>query len=140
MFDLKVTKKKNICILGHMGSGKSIIGKDLSNYLNLKYYDIDKEIELNTRKSIKLIFEEKGEKYFRNIEEKICLKLLTKNNCVISLGGGSIINKKITEDYSSSSSVSSDEKNPSSKRRARTSSGTTLPCSSKNSGCNLGAS
>ena len=95
MFDLSVIKKKNICFLGHMGSGKSIIGKDLSNYLNLKYYDIDKEIELRTKKSIKLIFEEEGEKYFRNIEEKICLKLLTKNNCVISLGGGSIINKKI---------------------------------------------
>ena len=95
MFDLKVIKKKNICILGHMGSGKSIIGKDLSNYLNLKYYDIDKEIELKTKKSIRLIFEEEGEKYFRNIEEKICLKILTKNNCVISLGGGSIINKKI---------------------------------------------
>ncbi len=95
MFDLTDIKKKNICIMGHMGSGKSIIGKDLSNYLNLKYYDIDKEIELKTKKSINSIFKEEGEKYFRNIEEKICLELLTKNNCVISLGGGSIINIKI---------------------------------------------
>ena len=37
----------------------------------------------------------KGESYFRDIEEKICIELLTNNNCVISLGGGSIINKKI---------------------------------------------
>ena len=81
--------------MGLMGSGKSIIGKDLSKYLNLKFYDTDKEIEVKTKKRIKTIFEENGETYFRDIEEKICLELLNYSNCVISLGGGSIINKKI---------------------------------------------
>ena len=95
MFDLTKFKKKNICIIGLMGSGKSIIGKDLSKYLNCKFYDTDKEIELKTKKSINTIFEEDGELYFRNIEEKICIELLTKDNCVISLGGGSVINKNI---------------------------------------------
>ena len=47
------------------------------------------------KKSINAIFEEDGETYFRDIEEKICIELLEHNNCVISLGGGSIINKKI---------------------------------------------
>ena len=95
MFDLSKIKKKNICIIGLMGSGKSIIGKDLSKYLNLKFYDTDKEIELITKKSISEIFKEEGESYFRDVEEKICIDLLTKHNCVISLGGGSIINSKI---------------------------------------------
>ena len=95
MYDLNKIEKKNICFMGLMGSGKSIIGKDLSKYLNLKFYDTDKEIEVKTKKSIKEIFEENGETYFRNIEEKICLELLNYSNCVISLGGGSIINKKI---------------------------------------------
>ncbi len=95
MFDLVAIKKKNICIMGLMGSGKSIIGKDLSKYLNFKYYDTDREIELKTKKTINTIFEEDGEEYFRNIEEKICIELLGHNNCVISLGGGSIVNKKI---------------------------------------------
>ena len=95
MFALNKIKKRNICIMGLMGSGKSIIGKDLGIYLNLKFYDTDKEIELKTKKTISAIFEEKGESYFRNIEEKICIELLKKDNCVISLGGGSIINKKI---------------------------------------------
>ena len=81
--------------MGLMGSGKSIIGKDLGKYLSLKFYDTDKEIELKTKKKIKKIFEEDGELYFRYIEEQICLELLNKNNCLISLGGGSIINKKI---------------------------------------------
>ena len=81
--------------MGLMGSGKSIIGKDLSKYLNLKFYDTDKEIEKKTKKSINSIFKEHGESYFRDIEEKICVDLLNYNNCVISLGGGSIISKKI---------------------------------------------
>ena len=95
MFDLTTIKKKNICIIGLMGSGKSIIGKDLSKNLNLKFYDTDREIEQKTKKSISTIFKEYGESYFRDIEEKICIELLMNDNCVISLGGGSIINKKI---------------------------------------------
>ena len=95
MLNLIEIKKKNVCIMGLMGSGKSIIGKELSKYSSLKFYDTDNEIELKTKKSINEIFEKDGESYFRKIEEKICLELLTKNNCIISLGGGSIINKKI---------------------------------------------
>ena len=97
MFDLNEINKKNICIMGLMGSGKSIIGKELSKYLNLKFYDVDKEIELKTNKSINKIFKEEGEVYFRKIEEKICIELLNLNNSVISLGGGSITNIKIRE-------------------------------------------
>ena len=94
MLDLSVINKKNICIMGLMGSGKSIIGKDLSKNLNLKFYDIDKEIELMTNKKISAIFKEEGESYFRDIEEKVCIEILNINNCVVSLGGGSIISKK----------------------------------------------
>ena len=95
MLDLSEINKKNICIMGFMGSGKSVIGKDLSKYLNLNFYDTDKEIELKTKKKINEIFEEEGESYFRDIEEKVCIEILTIDNCVISLGGGSIISKKI---------------------------------------------
>ena len=95
MLDLSIINKKNICIMGLMGSGKSIIGKDLSKNLNLKFYDTDKEIELKTNKKISTIFKEEGESYFRHIEEKICSEILTIDNCVIALGGGSIISKKI---------------------------------------------
>ena len=97
MLDLNNFKKRNICIMGLMGAGKSLIGRDLSKYLNVKFYDTDKEIELETKKSINLIFREKGESYFRALEEKVCLELLKNDNCIISLGGGSIINKKIRQ-------------------------------------------
>ena len=95
MYDLSKIKKKNICIMGLMGSGKSIIGKDLSKYLNLKFYDTYKEIELKMKKNISTIFREEGESFFRDIELKVCTDLLTLDNCVISLGGGSIINREI---------------------------------------------
>ena len=103
MFDINKLKKKNICIIGLMGSGKSMIGKDLSKFLKLKFYDTDKEIEIKTNKSISAIFKEEGESYFRSIEEKICVNLLNKNNCVISLGGGSIINSNIRNEISQNS-------------------------------------
>jgi len=48
MLDLSAIKKRNICFMGLMGSGKSIIGKELSKYLNLNFYDTDNEIELKT--------------------------------------------------------------------------------------------
>ena len=95
MLYLSKTKKKNICIIGLMGSGKTIIGKELSKSLDLKFYDTDREIELRTKKSITAIFKERGEPFFRAIEEEICIELLNQDNCVISLGGGSIVNKKI---------------------------------------------
>jgi len=95
MYDLSSINRKNICIMGLMGSGKSLIGRDLSKNLDLKFYDSDKMIELKTKKNINTIFKEDGESYFRIIEEKVCIELLNQNNCVISLGGGSIINKKI---------------------------------------------
>ena len=97
MFNLAKIKKNNICIMGLMGSGKSIIGKDLAKYLDLKFYDTDKEIELKAKKSISSIFRDDGEKYFRKLEEEMCLKLLNCDNCVVSLGGGSIINEKIRQ-------------------------------------------
>ncbi len=95
MLNLSEINKKNICIIGLMGSGKSIIGKDLSRDLDLEFYDTDREIELKSKKKISTIFEESGESYFRDIEEEVCIDILTKDNCVISLGGGSIISKKI---------------------------------------------
>ena len=55
MLYLSKIKKKNICIMGLMGSGKSVIGKELSKSLNLKFYDTDREIELKTKKSIRIL-------------------------------------------------------------------------------------
>ena len=89
--NLEKLGKKNICLIGLMGAGKSIVGKLLAKELSMRYYDSDKLIEKKLHKSINQIFSDHGESYFRNIEEDVVLSLLDKKNCVISLGGGSIL-------------------------------------------------
>ena len=87
--------KKNLVFLGMMGSGKSSIGFLISKKLNLQFIDIDNMIEEKAGLKISNIFKDKGESYFRNLEETITLKVLKKSNIVISLGGGGFINEKI---------------------------------------------
>tara|TARA_B100000579_G_C22733712_1_gene805594 strand:- start:125 stop:661 length:537 start_codon:yes stop_codon:yes gene_type:complete len=87
--------KNIIVITGHMGSGKSLIGKKLAKYLNWQHFDSDKEIEKSEEKKISEIFKDNGEKYFRKQEEIIIKSLLKKKYSVISLGGGSITIKDI---------------------------------------------
>ena len=86
---------KNLVLLGMMGSGKSIIGYLLSKNLNIEFMDVDEIIEKEEGCKISKIFEKKGEIYFRQIEEKISLKLLRSNKKIISLGGGGFINDNI---------------------------------------------
>ena len=90
--------KENIVFLGMMGSGKTSIGLLVSKKLNLQFYDIDQIIEKELEMSISDIFEKKGEKFFREFEEKTTLKILKKKWIVISLGGGAFINKKIRDE------------------------------------------
>ena len=81
-----------------MGSGKSTIGYLLSKNINFTFLDIDKFIEKETNLKIHDIFQKKGENYFRDIEEKITLKLLKNKGKVISLGGGGFLNKSIRKE------------------------------------------
>ena len=87
--------KKNIVLIGMMGSGKSLIGKILSKKLNLHFIDIDSKIEERENRTISDIFKKNGESYFRKIEENLSIKYLKLENKVISLGGGGYINSNI---------------------------------------------
>ena len=87
--------KKNIILIGMMGSGKTSIGKILSKKLNIGFIDIDEKIEKAESMSVSDIFKNKGENYFRKMEEKISLKYIKSENLVISLGGGGFLNSSI---------------------------------------------
>ena len=89
--------KKSLVLTGMMGVGKSTLGRLLAKRLRVKFYDVDKAIEIKERKTIKKIFDDNGENYFRKIEEKITFKILKKKNVVIALGGGAFMNKDIRE-------------------------------------------
>ena len=90
--------KKNLVFLGMMGSGKSSIGLIVSKKLNIEFIDVDQEIEKKLNMKISKVFENKGEKYFREIEEEITLKILKNKKTVISLGGGGFLNNKIEKE------------------------------------------
>ena len=80
--------KINITFCGMMGSGKSIIGSKIAKIIKFDFLDTDAFIEKETGKSINQIFDNFGEAYFRELEQKYISKILLKKNYVISLGGG----------------------------------------------------
>ena len=88
---------KSLVLTGMMGVGKSTIGRLLAKRLKIKFVDVDRIIEKNERKTIKQIFDENGETYFRKLEKKITLKLLKNKKIVVALGGGAFINDEIRD-------------------------------------------
>ena len=89
--------KKSLVLTGMMGAGKSTIGRLLAKRLKAKFIDIDKIIEKSEKKSIKKIFDEDGEKYFREVEERITLNIIKNKIAVIALGGGAFMNNQVRE-------------------------------------------
>ena len=88
-----MNKDKNcICLIGMPGSGKSTIGKQLSEKLKYSFFDTDEEIEKREKTKIKNIFSIKGEDYFRSVETQVFNELVERKKVVISTGGGLILN------------------------------------------------
>ena len=86
---------KPIVLIGMMGTGKTHLGKMLSEVLNLEFFDSDQVIEERGGLSINEIFELYGEERFRQSEEKTILELLEQGACVIATGGGAPVNSAI---------------------------------------------
>ena len=77
-----------IFFVGMMGSGKTTIGKGIAQILGFKFIDMDTIIEANEKLTIKEIFEQNGEAYFRKKEFELLQEIVKKKNVVISCGGG----------------------------------------------------
>lgn len=71
-----------------MGSGKSYIGKKLSEYWNCDFYDLDVLIEKNEGLTIVEIFEKYGQSYFREKETEMLKSNFLQKYCIVSTGGG----------------------------------------------------
>ena len=80
---------KNIVIIGMPGSGKTSLGKKLSEKLNSDFIDMDDYIEESSGRKIASMFEE-GEMVFREEEIKASRDLADSSRTVISTGGGII--------------------------------------------------
>ena len=95
----------NIFIVGPMGSGKSTVGKLISDELFLNFFDTDDEIEARTGASIDWIFDLEGEEGFRKRESEMLEEMVKKNSIVLSTGGGIVLSKINRELLSSRGTV-----------------------------------
>ncbi len=78
-----------VVLVGYMASGKSSVGRLLSNELDVPFMDLDDYIEQQEKKSIPEIFSEKGEIFFRKLEHQMLNKVLDENeHLLLSTGGG----------------------------------------------------
>lgn len=84
----------NIVLCGFMGSGKTVVGKELAKILGVKFVDTDELIEKEQGVAIKAIFATHGEDYFRDLEYEMCKKVAEMNGVVVSTGGGAMTFKR----------------------------------------------
>lgn len=97
----KMAEKRNIFLVGPMGAGKSTIGRQLAQQLNMDFYDSDKEIERRTGADISWVFDVEGEECFRNREKNVIEELTKKQGIILATGGGSVLSQKNRNQLSS---------------------------------------
>ncbi len=89
-----------IYIVGFMGAGKTSVGIRLAELLGWQFVDLDQEIERREGKPIRVIFESRGEAFFRALERAELERVSIMGNTVIALGGGAYCqdeNRRIVE-------------------------------------------
>lgn len=84
---------KTIVLVGMMGSGKTVIGRGLASKLKAKFLDLDQEIVYAANLEITEIFENFGEKFFRQKESKVLERLISGPPIVLASGGGAFISE-----------------------------------------------
>jgi shikimate kinase len=83
--------KRNVFLIGPMGSGKSAVGRLLARLLDAPFYDSDAEIEHRTGVDIPYIFEKEGESRFREREREAIEELTRLEPVVLATGGGAVL-------------------------------------------------
>lgn len=85
---------KNIYLVGFMGTGKTVVGRELAKKLKREFLDLDTLIEEKEKRKITDIFAKDGEPYFRKVEKEILLEASQKEGKVFSCGGGIVLDKE----------------------------------------------
>ena len=84
----------NIFLIGFRGTGKTTIGKIISRMLDREFIDADEYLEQKEGKTVKGIFDEGGEKLFREMESRVIAELCLLDNKIIATGGGVILREE----------------------------------------------
>ena len=86
--------KGNVYLTGFMGTGKSVVGKELGRRLRRRFADLDGLVERTAGKTVAEIFAAKGEREFRRLERAARVKTARNKGLVVALGGGALIDKR----------------------------------------------
>jgi len=81
-------RRKLIYLLGFMGSGKTSVGELLAGEIGWPFIDLDAVIEAGQGATIRQIFEQAGEPFFRELERAALAEVSKTPPAVIALGGG----------------------------------------------------
>lgn len=78
-----------IFLVGMPGSGKSTLGKQLAEALDVLFIDLDVEIEKQEKLPVPELFRLRGETYFRKVESSLLHQWAESNKSfVMATGGG----------------------------------------------------
>jgi len=88
-----------------MGTGKSAVGQKLATRLGRQFIDTDVLIEKEAGMSISRLFAEKGEPYFRELEQQVIARVSQEDGVVIATGGGAIVKEVNAEQLKASGVV-----------------------------------
>ncbi len=85
---------RHIVLTGLSGTGKTTIGRLLAEKLHRVFVDTDEQIERQEGYAIAALFDMRGERYFRCVEERVVREALAGSPAVISLGGGAVLSPR----------------------------------------------
>ncbi|MFA7256255.1 MAG: shikimate kinase [Kiritimatiellales bacterium] len=91
--------KRNIVLVGFMGTGKTVTGRVLAARTGMELVDMDSMIEERQGKTIPEIFAQDGEPVFRTLERELVQELSKRNGLIISTGGGIVLNPDNIADF-----------------------------------------
>ena len=85
---------QNIALTGFMAVGKSAVGRVLARKLRRRFVDLDRLIEKTEGMTVRDIFDQKGESYFRQVEKKVLTGVLQCQGQVVATGGGVVMDEE----------------------------------------------
>ena len=91
---MRLSKNRNLFLIGPMAVGKTSIGKLLARELNLEFFDSDQEIEKRAGAEIAWIFDVEGEEKFRERESNTLDELTQRDGILLATGGGSVLREE----------------------------------------------
>jgi shikimate kinase len=89
--------RETVYLTGFMGTGKSVVGRELGRRMRRPFVDLDAVIEGASGKSVAEIFSAKGERAFRRLERAALVKTAKESGLVVALGGGALLDKRNLE-------------------------------------------